>query len=180
MTPDNYKSPEGKYIGPERRMDEKIQTALNELSTNVKLVQQEIKSLDAKVEQRLVDNSKVVGVQLSGIEKMLDQQRRETEVRRADDLQQHKDMISSFKEQTNVLVDLYKNHEREQDARFDAIEGRIDALELAPGQKAISTGENIRNVIIGILATAVGGGIFAMVAAIARWDEFVAWIGGIK
>jgi len=180
MTPDNYKSPEGKYIGPERRMDEKIQTALNDLSANVKLVQQEIKSLDTKVEQRLADNSKMSEIQYSGLEKMLDQQRRDNEQRRNDDLQQHRDMIGSFEKQTSVLVSLYEKHEQEQDKRFDSIESRIDALELAPGQKAISAGENIRNVVIGILATATATGLFAIIAAVARWDEFVKWVGGIK
>jgi len=182
MIPDSYK-----YQGPERRREEysmrdnnEIERALHELSTGVKLLQGEITSLDQKFGQRFIDNRELNEAQLAGIKEVLEQQRRDNEQRRADDLQQHRDMIGSFEKQTNVLVDLYKNHEREQDARFDDIEARLDAVEKLPANKALDAREKTKDVVLGVLVTAGATALFATVAAIARWDDFVKWIGGIK
>jgi hypothetical protein len=166
------------YNGPERRVPEKLQATLAELSTNIKLVQQEIKSLDAKVEQRLVDNSKVAEVQYQHLDAMLEQQRRENEVRRQDDLQQHRDLIATFEKQMVVINELYKNHAHEQDTRFDALEARVSALEVAPAQKALTAKQKASETVNGILVAAGIGAILTAIAAASRWDDVVKWIGG--
>lgn len=182
MIPTNYKSPDdsGKYTGPERRMTPDDKTTLHDVVVLVGRIDQKIEGLEERMEQRIADTRELAKVQAASLENVLSQLRKENEQRRQDDLQQHKDLISSFEKQVSVTVDLYRDHERAQDVRFDEMETRISALEQAPANRALNAKEKAVEIVKGVLLTAGAGAVVAVAVAIIRWDDFLKFITGGK
>jgi 5'-3' exonuclease len=179
MIPESYKPSDKTYQGPERRMtDDK--TILHDVVVLVGRIDQKIEGLEERMEQRIADTRELAKQQSASLENLLDQLRRDNEQRRTDDLQQHRDLIAAFDKQVGVTVDLYKNHEAEQDARFDDIEERVAKLEQAPGQQALNAKEKLVEIVKGALITAGAGALVAVIAALVRWDDFIKLITGGK